>query len=80
IRSFVKGQIVFILCSGGVDSSVCAALLTRALPTEQVKIISIDNGFLRYNEGVEIHQTLSQFAAVNYIDASQRFAQAKTFV
>jgi GMP synthase (glutamine-hydrolysing) len=80
IRSFVKDQIVFVLCSGGVDSSVCAALLTRALPTEQVKIVSIDNGFLRENEGVEIRQTLSQFGAVNYIDASQRFAQAKTFV
>ncbi|CAF1038919.1 unnamed protein product [Rotaria sordida] len=80
IRSFIKDQTVFILCSGGVDSSVCAALLTRALPTEQVKIVSIDNGFLRHNEGIEIRQTLSQFASVNYIDAGQRFAQAKTFV
>jgi len=49
IRSFVKDQPVFVLCSGGVDSSVCAALLTRALPSEQVKIVSIDNGFLRQN-------------------------------
>lgn len=80
IRSFVKDQTVFILCSGGVDSTVCAALLTRALPSEQVKIVSIDNGFLRYNEGAEIRQTLSQFAAVHYIDAAQRFSQAKTFV
>ena len=80
IRTFVKSQTVFILCSGGVDSSVCAALLTSALPPEQVKIVSIDNGFLRYNESNEIRQTLSRFATVNYIDASQRFAQAKTFV
>jgi GMP synthase (glutamine-hydrolysing) len=80
IRTFVQKQTVFVLCSGGVDSSVCAALLTRALPVEQVKIVSIDNGFLRQNESTEIRQTLSQFAAVNFIDASQRFAQAKTFV
>jgi GMP synthase (glutamine-hydrolysing) len=80
IRTFVKDQPVFVLCSGGVDSSVCAALLTRALPTDQVKIVSIDNGFLRQNEGVEVRHTLSQFATVNYIDAGQRFAQAKTFV
>lgn len=80
IREFVKDQPVFVLCSGGVDSSVCAALLTQALPTEQVKIVSVDNGFLRENEGTEIRQNLSQFAAVNYIDAGQRFAQAKTFV
>jgi GMP synthase (glutamine-hydrolysing) len=80
IRSFVKNQPVFVLCSGGVDSSVCAALLTRALPAEQVKLVSIDNGFLRHNEGIEIRETLSQFATVHYIDAGQRFAQAKTYV
>jgi GMP synthase (glutamine-hydrolysing) len=80
IRSFVKNQPVFVLCSGGVDSSVCAALLTRALPTEQVKLVSIDNGFLRQNESDEVRQTLSQFATVNYIDASHRFSQAKTYV
>ncbi|CAF3355373.1 unnamed protein product [Rotaria socialis] len=80
IRSFVKDQPVFVLCSGGVDSSVCAALLTRALPVEQVKIVTIDNGFLRHNESHEIRTTLSQFATVNYIDASQRFSQAKTYV
>jgi GMP synthase (glutamine-hydrolysing) len=80
IRLFVKDQPVFVLCSGGVDSSVCAALLTRALPPEQVKLVSIDNGFLRQNESDEIRQTLSQFATVNYIDASQRFSQSKTYV
>lgn len=80
IRHFVKDQHVIVLCSGGVDSSVCAALLTRALKSEQVKIVSIDNGFLRHNEGEEIRKTLSQFGTVDYIDASQRFAQAKTFV
>ncbi|CAF1236616.1 unnamed protein product [Adineta ricciae] len=80
IRSFVKDQPVFVLCSGGVDSSVCAALLTRALPSEQVKLVSIDNGFLRQDESKEIRETLSQFATVNYIDASQRFAHSKTYV
>lgn len=80
IRSFVKDQPVFVLCSGGVDSSVCAALLTRALPPEQVKLVSIDNGFLRQNESNEIRENLSRFATVNYIDASQRFAQATTYV
>ena len=80
IRLFVKDQPVFVLCSGGVDSSVCAALLTRALPPGQVKLVSIDNGFLRHNESNEIRQTLSQFATVNYIDASQRFSQSKTYV
>ena len=80
IRSFVKDQPVFVLCSGGVDSSVCAALLTRALPPEQVKLVSIDNGFLRTHESDEIRTNLSRFATVHYIDASQRFAHAKTYV
>ncbi|CAF1370459.1 unnamed protein product, partial [Didymodactylos carnosus] len=80
IRSFIKEQPVFVLCSGGVDSTVCAALLTRALPADQVKIINIDNGFLRHDESVEIRKTLSQFATVHFLDASQRFYHSKTFI
>jgi 7-cyano-7-deazaguanine synthase in queuosine biosynthesis len=33
-----------LLCSGGVDSTVCAALLRVALPPNQVMAVHIDNG------------------------------------
>src|SRR4051794_31753232 len=36
-----------VLVSGGVDSSVCAALLRAALPAEQIYALHIDTGFMR---------------------------------
>ena len=39
--------------SGGVDSSVCAALLSKAIPG-QLACIFVDHGFMRLNEGDEI--------------------------
>ena len=38
------------LVSGGVDSTVCTALLNAALSPDQVIAVLIDNGFLRLNE------------------------------
>jgi GMP synthase (glutamine-hydrolysing) len=36
--------------SGGVDSTVLAALLAKALPAEQVNAVHVDTGFMRKNE------------------------------
>ena len=47
-----------MLLSGGVDSTVCAALLQKALPTEQIHAVHIDNGFMRKNESQEVIQSL----------------------
>jgi len=38
---------VLVLVSGGVDSSVCAALLHKALGPERVVALHIDHGFMR---------------------------------
>lgn len=35
---------MLVLVSGGVDSTVCAALLTKAIGTDKVKALHIDNG------------------------------------
>lgn len=44
IRDAVGTSQVLVLVSGGVDSTVCAALLTRALNPQQVHAVHIDNG------------------------------------
>ncbi|VDP08767.1 unnamed protein product [Soboliphyme baturini] len=58
ICNTVKDKKVLMLCSGGVDSTVCAALLTRALGKDRVKAVLIDNGFMRRNEATLVHDSL----------------------
>ena len=41
---------VLMLLSGGVDSTVCTALLHKALGPDRVIAVHIDNGFMRKNE------------------------------
>lgn len=41
---------VLVLVSGGVDSTVCAALVAKAIGPERVIALHIDNGFMRQNE------------------------------
>lgn len=40
---------VLVLVSGGVDSSVCAALLAKAIGVDRVKALHIDNGYLSFS-------------------------------
>ena len=50
IREQVGSDKVLLALSGGVDSSVCAAILAKALPG-QLHCIFVDHGFMRKNEG-----------------------------
>jgi GMP synthase (glutamine-hydrolysing) len=47
IRNSVGDKKVLLLVSGGVDTTVCAALLEKALSKDQVIVLHINNGFLR---------------------------------
>ena len=49
-----------MLLSGGVDSTVCAALLRKALGPEQVIAFHIDNGFMRKDESSNVEESLNQ--------------------
>lgn len=44
---------MLLALSGGVDSSVCAALLSKALPG-QLHCIFVDHGLMRKDEGNEV--------------------------
>lgn len=48
-----------MLLSGGVDSTVCAALLHKALPDDQVIALHIDNGFMRKHESEHVETSLN---------------------
>ena len=56
IRDQVGGQEVLLGLSGGVDSAVVAALLSKAIGN-QLTCIFVDNGLLRLNEGDQVMAT-----------------------
>lgn len=74
IRSQVGGDQVLLGLSGGVDSSVVAALLHRAIG-DQLTCVFVDNGLLRLNEGDQVMATFAQNMGVRVIrvDAEDRF-------
>ena len=49
-----------MLLSGGVDSTVCAALLHKSLKEDQVIAVHIDNGFMRKNESNSVEHSLQE--------------------
>lgn len=65
-----------VLCalSGGVDSSVAASLLSRAVGSN-LTCIFVDHGLLRKNEGDEVEKVFGNRDDVNFIrvDAKDRF-------
>ncbi|KRX82480.1 GMP synthase [glutamine-hydrolyzing] [Trichinella sp. T6] len=69
IKNTVKDKKVLILCSGGVDSTVCAVLLRKALGKSKVIPVFIDNGLLRKNEATEVVEMLKSldFDMIKYI-------------
>ncbi|VDO65458.1 unnamed protein product [Schistosoma margrebowiei] len=58
IREAVGQNKILILLSGGVDSTVCAALLSKTLDPSQIIAVHIDNGFLRKNESLRVIESL----------------------
>jgi GMP synthase (glutamine-hydrolysing) len=77
IREQVGDEEVILGLSGGVDSSVVAALLHRAIG-EQLTCVFVDNGLLRLHEGDQVMATFAEHMGVKVIrvDAEQRFLSA----
>ena len=59
IKEKVGNRKVLLALSGGVDSSVCAALLSKAIPGQLVCVF-VDHGFMRKNEGDQIQEVFSK--------------------
>lgn len=81
IQKTVGEKQVLVLLSGGVDSTVCAALLRQALKPSQIIAMHIDHGFMRLNESQKVIKALEKIGvSVKLIDARERFAHATTMI
>lgn len=79
IRKQVGEREILLLASGGVDSTVVAKLFERALGTERLRLLHIDNGLMRKNESAEVVENLKALglgASLRHVDASATFLSA----
>ncbi len=77
IRKKVGNEQVILGLSGGVDSSVVAALLHEAIG-EQLTCVFVDTGLLRLHEGDQVMSTFAEHMGVKVIrvNASDRYFEA----
>jgi len=74
IKETVKGKKVILGISGGVDSSVAAMLIHKAIG-KNLTCIFVDNGLLRKDEAKKVKQTLKQHLHINirFVSSTTRF-------
>jgi len=78
VRSRVGEESVFLLASGGVDSTVAARLLALAIGSARLHLLHIDNGLMRQNESRQVLSTLARLGLdehLTFVDASDLFLE-----
>jgi GMP synthase (glutamine-hydrolysing) len=77
IRAQVGDEKVLCALSGGVDSAVAAALVTKAVGS-QLTCVFVDTGLMRKNEGDQIEETFTRQFGVEliHVKAEDRFFDA----
>lgn len=77
IREQVKDGRVLLALSGGVDSSVCAALLIKAIG-DRLTCVHVNHGLLRKNESDGVIKVFKNELRANlvFVDASEEFLNA----
>ncbi|KAG1694766.1 GMP synthase [glutamine-hydrolyzing] [Nymphon striatum] len=77
VREQVGDEEVVLGLSGGVDSSVVAAMLHKAIG-KQLTCVFVDTGLLRLNEGDQVMEMFAEHMGVKVIrvDAEQRYLEA----
>ncbi len=76
IRAKVGNGRVLCALSGGVDSSVAAALVHKAVG-DQLTCVFVDHGFMRKNEAEQVRKVFTEQFQLNlvFVDARERFMQ-----
>ncbi len=75
IRSEIGDANAIIALSGGVDSSVAAALTYEAIG-DQLTPVYVDTGLMRKGETAQIRETFSYMNSLRVVDAKDRFLSA----
>jgi GMP synthase (glutamine-hydrolysing) len=77
VRAVVGGEEVILGLSGGVDSSVAAALIHRAIG-DRLTCVFVDHGLLRLNEAVQVMDTFARNLGVKviHVDATDEMYAA----
>jgi GMP synthase (glutamine-hydrolysing) len=77
IKALVGKEEVILGLSGGVDSSVAAALIHKAIG-DQLACVFVDHGLLRLDEAKQVMDTFARHmhVRVRHVDASAEFLQA----
>lgn len=79
IKEVVGDGHALVLVSGGVDSAVAAALVTKALGSDKVFALHVDSGFMRQNESSKVVEALKEVGLeVTVVDAEEEFLNATT--
>jgi len=79
LRTQVGEESVFLLASGGVDSTVAAVVLGQALGPDRLHLLHIDNGLMRKDESAAVLEMFAELGLdehLHFIDASDRFIAA----
>lgn len=73
-KETITGTAIIAL-SGGVDSSTCAMLVSKAIGKNLICVF-VDNGFMRKNEPERIREIFEKKVRFEFVDARERFFNA----
>jgi len=79
VRAQVGHRSVFLLASGGVDSTVAAKLFALAIGPDRLHLLHVDNGLMRKDESRHVVETLKTLGIgehLHFVDASEDFVGA----
>lgn len=79
IRERVGERSVFLLASGGVDSTVAAVLIGQSIGSDRLHLLHIDNGMMRKDESASVIELFGELGLdenLHFVDASDVFLDA----